>query len=51
MDRRHADELPDHHWRLSKFLPFAVSLYFCMRLLGLPGIVISINPSLRAGNK
>lgn len=31
--------------------PLAVSRYFCRRLLGLSGIVISINSSLSAGNK
>ena len=35
----------------SRPLPLAVTLYFCIRLLGLSGIVISINPVLRAGSK
>ena len=32
------------HWR-----PLSVSLYFCKRLLGLSGMVISIRPSASAG--
>jgi len=34
---------------VSKFLPLAVSLYFCIRVLGLSGMVYSMNRASIAG--